>query len=453
MLTDPELVHFDPPPCISISFSSLRKFWRNIIETFPRTAYEEATTRITTPFFDILFVCDPELIEDILVRRVDTFGRDVMMRRAFAPFLGKTSIFLAEGMDWRWQRRAAAPIFRNEVLLSFVPVFAEMATRQISRWQSSGDGPIEVGAGMLRTTFDVIVETMLGGSETLKFERCAQALSDALETASWHYILAMFSAPAWMPFPGQRRANKAHNYFYREIDKVVAARRANAAPRRDLIEHLMAARDPDTGRAMSNVEVVMNLLSFINAGHETTTVALTWTLWLIARSEALQQQLCDEVRMIAGDEPINAGHLERLEYCRRAIQESMRLYPPVPALVRRVKVDTRLGEHDLKASTQIVVPIFALHRHVRLWENPNTFDLDRFAPERAKGRARCTYLPFSAGPRVCIGGSFAMVEAVVILATLVRAFRFRTVPNFRPKPLARVSLRPEGGIPLFIQRR
>jgi cytochrome P450 len=453
MLTDPELVHFDPPSRISGSFSSLRKVWRNIIETFPRAAYEERTTRVTTPLLDILFVCDPELIEDILVRRADTFGRDSMMRRAFAPFLGKTSIFLAEGADWRWQRRAAAPIFRNEILLSFVPVFAEMAVRQISRWQGSGDRPIEVSAGMLRTTFDVIVETMLGGSATLDFDRCAQALSDALETASWHHILAIFAAPTWMPFPGQRRANRAHDYFYREIDKVVAARGPNTAPNRGLIDHLMAARDPDTGRAMTNADIVMNLLSFINAGHETTTVALTWTLWLIARSEAVQQRLCDEVRMVAGDEPIAAGHIEQLECCRRAIQESMRLYPPVPVLGRRVKVDTRLGEHDVKASTQIVVPIFALHRHVRLWENPNTFDLDRFAPERAKERARCAYLPFSAGPRVCIGASFAMMEAVVILATLVRAFRFRAVPKFRPKPLARVSLRPEGGIPLFIQRR
>jgi cytochrome P450 len=453
MLTDPDLVHFDPPARISVNFSSLRKVWRNIIETFPRAAYEEKTTRVRTPVRDILFVCDPELIEDILIRRADTFGRDVIMRRAFAPFLGKTSIFLAEGAHWRWQRRAAAPIFRNEILLSFVPVFAEMAARQISRWQGSGDKPIEVSAGMFRTTFDVIMETMLGGSAALNFARCAQALSDALDAASWHYLLAMFAAPAWVPFPGRRRVSKAHDYFYREIDKVVTARAAKAGSRGDLIDHLIAARDSETGRSMTSAEIVMNLLSFINAGHETTTAALTWTLWLIARSEVLQQQLCDEVRTVAGDEAIAAAHVERLECCRRAIQESMRLYPPVPALGRRATVDTRVGEHDLKASTQIVLPIFALHRHVRLWENPNTFDLDRFAPEQAKERARCAYLPFGAGPRVCIGASFAMIEAVVILATLVRAFRFRAVPEFRPKPLARISLRPQGGIPLFIQRR
>jgi cytochrome P450 len=159
------------------------------------------------------------------------------------------------------------------------------------------------------------------------------------------------------------------------------------------------------------------------------------------------------VQKVAGEQPIAAAHVERLVHCRQAIQESMRLYPPVPALVRRVKVDTKLGEHDLRASTQIVIPVFALHRHVRLWEDPNTFNPDRFAPDQVKDRARYAYLPFSAGPRVCIGASFAMIEAVVILASLVRAFRFRSVPNFRPKPVARVSLRPEGGIPLFVEQR
>ena len=433
MSADPDLVHFEPPLHLPINLSGLRTFLRNIIETFPRATYEEESARVSTLFSDTLFVCDPALIEDILVRRVDVFGRDAMMRRAFAPFLGETSIFLAEGADWRWQRRAAAPIFRNEILLSFVPVFAEMAARQISRWQGNGDVAIEVGAGMLRTTFDVIVETMLGGSATLDFERCARALSNSLESASWHYILALFSAPAWMPFPGQRRAIKAHDYFYQEISKIVAAREANASSRKDLIEQLLAARDPETGRGMTSTDVVMNLLSFINAGHETTTVALTWTLWLLARSDAQQQQLCDEVQRVAGEQPIAAAHVERLVHCRQAIQESMRLYPPVPALVRRVKVDTKLGEHDLRASTQIVIPVFALHRHVRLWEDPNTFNPDRFAPDQVKDRARYAYLPFSAGPRVCIGASFAMIEAVVILASLVRAFRFRLGSKFPAK--------------------
>jgi cytochrome P450 len=454
MLTDPDLVHFDPPAQSPNNLSGLRAFRRNILSTIPRAVYEQPTTRIRLPFSDALFVCDPKLIEDVLATRVETFGRDAMMRRAFAPLLGKTSIFLSEGADWRWQRRAAAPIFRNEILLSFVPVFAAMAERQVARWaRDAGDAPAEVGAAMLRTTFDVIVETMLGGSEKFDFDRYAQAMNVTLNAATWHYILAMFSAPEWMPYPGQRQAVRAHNYLHGEIDQIVAARAGEPASRRDLIALLTAARDPETGDGMTRDQVVTNILSFINAGHETTTVALTWTLWLLARDESLQQQLCDEVQAVAGQQSIAPEHVDRLACCRQTLQEAMRLYPPVPAMVRRVVSDTQLGEHRLKASTQIVIPIYALHRHEQLWENPNTFDLARFAPDQAKARSRYAYLPFSAGPRVCIGMSFAMMEAVVILATLVRAFRFRPPSGFRPKPVAQVSLRAEGGMPLFVAPR
>ena len=455
MLTDPDLVHFDPPAHPPMNLAGLRAFRHNVLATIPRAAYEQPTTRIRLPLTDVLFLCDPDLIEDVLATRVETFGRDAMMRRAFAPLLGKNSIFLAEGADWRWQRRAAAPIFRHEVLLSFVPVFAEMAERQVVRWQRDAkDAPVEVGAAMLRTTFDVIVETMLGGSARLDFARYAKAMNATLDAATWHYILAMFAAPSWMPYPGQWRAKRAHDYQHGVIDEIVASRAdEEPASRGDLIALLGAARDPETGTGMTRQQVVTNLLSLINAGHETTTVALTWMLWLLARSESLQQLLFDEIDAVVGDGPIGAEHVDKLACCRQALQEAMRLYPPVPAMVRRVVADTDLGEHRLKASTQIVIPIYALHRHVQLWENPNTFDLARFAPERVKARSRYAYLPFSAGPRVCIGAVFAMLEAVVILATLVRAFRFRLVPGHRPKPVAHVSLRPEGGMPLFVVPR
>jgi len=215
----------------------------------------------------------------------------------------------------------------------------------------------------------------------------------------------------------------------------------------------MAARDAETGRHMTDAELLTNLLTFINAGHETTAVALTWTLWLLARDEAVQEELVHEVRAVAGDAAIEAAHIERLVLCRQVIQEAMRLYPPVPALARQPRVALALGEHRIAPTTNVVVPIFALHRHERLWENPLTFAPGRFAADAAKGRARYAYLPFGAGPRVCIGASFAMLEATVILATLVRAFRLRPVAGHKPKPVARVSLRLHDGMPLHVAPR
>jgi cytochrome P450 len=454
MLTDSALIPFEPPLRPMTGLPALRTMWRNYIEAFPRAIYEQPTTRITTLLSDTLFVCDPKLIQELLVERADMFGRDVMTRRALSPMIGTRSLFLAEGTEWRWQRRAVAPTFRHEMLLSFVPAFAEMAARQVARWSTAPKAaPIDVAAAMTRMTFDVIVATVLGGAGGLDVERCALALTESFEAANWHSLLVMLWLPEWMPFPGRWRVRRERHYLHREMRRIVATRRALPSSRPDLLDLLLAARDAETGRGMTDEELVTNLLTFVTAGHETTAVALTWTLWLIALDEGVQQRLYEEARAVAGESAIEAAHVERLVHCRRAIEEAMRLYPPAPAVLREAKADTVLGGHRIKPSTQIAVPTYALHRHVRLWESPNTFDPDRFAPDRAKARPRYAYLPFGAGPRVCIGASFAMIEATVILASLVRAFRFRSPPGHRPRPVARVTLRPKGGMPLFVEPR
>jgi cytochrome P450 len=209
MLVDSDLVPFTPP-AQPLGLSGIPAFLRNYIETWPRSAYEQETTRVTTWWVDALLVCAPDLIHEMLVERADTFGRAAMTRRALAPVIGETSILLVEGADWRWQRRAVAPIFRHETLLSFVPVFAAMAARQVERWRKAPrDVPVEVGADMTSTTFDVIVETMLGGFAALDVERCGRALTVHFETIPWHMLLTTFSAPAWLPFPGRLRATLA----------------------------------------------------------------------------------------------------------------------------------------------------------------------------------------------------------------------------------------------------
>jgi len=460
MPIDPDLIPFAPPPQPLVGLPALLAFRRNYIETFPRSAYEQGTTRISTGLTDMLLLCDPALIQDMLVDRADMFIRDRPSQRALAPVLGEDSLLLAEGADWRWQRRAAAPTFRHETLLSFVPAIAEIAAQQVARWRHAGDAsaeanvaPVEVGAAMIRTTLDVIVATMLGGAANLNVEAYGRELGQVLEGAQWLALFAMLRLPRWIPYPGWWRTLRARNYLRREMQRIIATRRARPSSRPDLLDLLVTARDAETGRHMTDAELLTNLLTFINAGHETTAVALTWTLWLVARDTAVQEQLVGEVRAVAREGAIEAAHIDRLVLCRQVLQEAMRLYPPVPALGRQPRVALTLGEHRIAPTTSVVVPIFALHRHERLWENPLTFVPSRFAPEAGKGRARCAYMPFGAGPRVCIGASFAMLEATVILATLVRAFRLRPVAGHKPKPVARVSLRLHDGMPLRVEPR
>ncbi|HKA78761.1 MAG TPA: cytochrome P450, partial [Xanthobacteraceae bacterium] len=334
-MIDPDLVPFAPPARPIVGLSGLLAFRRNYIETFPRAAYEQGTTRITTGLIDTLLLCDPALIQEMLVDRADMFMRDQPSQRALAPVLGESSLLLAEGAEWRWQRRAAAPIFRHETLLSFVPAIAEIAARQVERWRQAGDAPVEANSAMIRTTLDIIVGTMLGGAANLDVDAYGRALSQVLEGAQWLAMFAMLSLPRWVPFPGWWRTMRARNYLRREMQRILAARRAQASSHPDLLDLLLAARDAETGRHMTDAELLTNLLTFINAGHETTAVALTWTLWLVARDAAVQDQLVDEVRTVAGEAAIQPGHIEGLVLCRQVIQEAMRLYPPVPALARQ----------------------------------------------------------------------------------------------------------------------
>jgi cytochrome P450 len=204
---------------------------------------------------------------------------------------------------------------------------------------------------------------------------------------------------------------------------------------------------------MTDEEVMKNLITFITAGHETTSVALTWTLWLLAKDQDTQQRVFDEAAAVIGHGTIGPQEIDRLAFCRQVIQESMRLFPPAPAISRFAKTATTLGDMQIAAGARVHIPIYALHRNTRLWQNPNAFDPDRFAPELAKTYSRYAFMPFGGGLRICIGASFAMIEATAILATLIRAFRFHPVPGHKPKPVARVTLRPEGGMPLLIALR
>ena len=347
-----------------------------------------------------------------------------------------------------------AAVFRHDALLSFVPTFATMAERQIERWRGAPRGlPVDAAGAMTRTTFDIIVETMLGGSASLDADRYSRALTDSFNAIPWHILYALFSLPQWLPFPRQRRALQATDFLRGDVGRIVAARRAQPSSPPDLVDLLLKARDPETGRDMADADVVNNLITFITAGHETTAVALTWTLWLLAKDLAAQQRVHDEIVAIAGAAPIAATHVEQLFYCRQVFQEAMRLFPPAPSIGRAPKAAMRLGGEALTPRTEVYIPIFALHRNLRLWDNPNAFDPDRFAPEQANGRSRYAFMPFGGGPRVCIGASFAMIEATVILATLVRAFRFRPVAGHKPKPVAKLTLRPVGGMPLLVEPR
>ncbi len=237
------------------------------------------------------------------------------------------------------------------------------------------------------------------------------------------------------------------------VGDLVRARRAAPSQRDDLFARLLGAKDPETGRPMSDEQLVDNLLTFLLAGHETTAKALTWALYLVARAPAWEARMVEEIEHVAGGGPITAEHISRLTIVTQVLKEAMRLYPPAPVLTRIAKEPMEIGGKHVDAGSLIVMPIFAIHRHRRLWQDPDRFDPDRFAPEREQHYSRYQFMPFGAGPRICVGASFALIEAVAMLATFVRAAHFEVPAGHDPVPISRVTLRPRGGMPLKVWLR
>jgi cytochrome P450 len=267
----------------------------------------------------------------------------------------------------------------------------------------------------------------------------------------WDMLYAQLNAPKWFPRPGMARAYDAMRSLRDAVAKLLAEQRH--ADTDDLLHRLVAARDPDSGRAMDDEQLVDNLLTFYLAGHETTAKALTWTLYLLSRFPDWQARLAAEVREVAGDAPVEARHVEKLVLVEQVIKESMRLFPPVPLMSRQAVADTRIEGLDIPAGMSILMPIYAIHRHAKRWENPDQFDPGRFARGREEAIPRYQYMPFGAGPRVCIGMSFAMMEGVAILATLLQHARFESDGGAEPVPVARVTLIPGDGLKLKVSGR
>jgi cytochrome P450 len=428
---------------------------RNFLENWPPAAYRDGFTTLPglwplIPKANLL--TDPEWIEEMLITRAEFFPRDFMTIRALSAPVNQDSLFFAEGAEWKWQRCAVAPAFRHENILALVPTFAQCATVQAKEWrEASLSSSVDVMKAMSRTTFAVIERAVLGEDASLDEEKFLTALAPVLATVAWRRIYALIGLPTWTPHPGYFKARAAVAHLYDETMKTVAARRAIGSTRHDILGLLLSARDPETGRTMTDAELTANLYSFMVAGHETSAVALGWSLWLVAKDQDSQSRLRDEVQQIVGLREIGPDTVEKLVFTRQVIQESMRLFPPAAGVGRQPREDTTLGSRRVSKREPIYVATWCLHRHERFWDEPHAFDPDRFVPEKVKARHRCAYLPFGAGPRVCIGMNFAMLEMVAILATLIRDFRLATVPGHRLELEPSFTTRPKGGLPLMIE--
>ncbi len=428
----------------------LRTMIRNPIEGWPPEVYEAPLLRSSQVGRPCLFVMAPELVHEALVEKADIFVKDNVMRRTLGPALGE-GILTANGAHWRWQRRLAAPVFRHDRVMGMVPAMIRAAEATAERWASQQDQRVDVAHEMMRTTFDVIADTMLSGAPDMDVERVAEAITDSLDSIGWPLALSLLGAPKWMPYPGSRKAAAGRAYLRGCMQAAIDARRAaGAADGADLTSLMLDASDPETGQKMSDEQIIDNLLTFIAAGHETTALALTWSFWLLSQYPKAAARLRAEVEAVA-PHGVTPENIDQLVFTRQVLQEAMRLFPPAAVIVRSATEDTTLGAEPVRKGEALIFPIHAIHRHRTLWEQPDAFNPDHFSPEAVKARPRHAFMPFGGGPRICIGMMFAILEGVAILATLARRFAPEPEIPMTPEPQLRITLRPRGGMPMRLK--
>jgi len=437
--------------------TSLRQFLRTLrdssIATWRADAYEQDITVSRLLWRTSVVVNEPGAIRHVLLDNAANYRKSEITRRLLEPGLGR-GLLTSEGETWRRHRRIMAPSFDLRSIIGYAQPMTDVTADLLARWDALPDGAeTDVAAVMMHATLHIISRAMFS-SDSDDIVDIVAAGVERYKANMRPTLFDILSLPDFLARPRRRR--QALDYlgeFDRAVDRLLAARGSADAQPKDLLGRLIAARDEETGGGMTADEVRDQVVTIFMAGHETTAVALTWTWYLISQHPAVEAKLHAELDSVLDGRPPRYDDLANLPYTRMVIEESMRLYPPAHTLARQaIAADEVLGSRVPAGATVLVVP-WLLHRKASIWERPDRFEPERFSPERAARRPRFAYIPFGAGPRICIGAAFAMAEAMLILSMIAQRYRLRLKPGHPVEPQGLITLRARHGMKMNLQRR
>ncbi len=375
----------------------------------------------------LLMVQDAEAARRVLLDNAVNYRKQSFSYDQLRPLLGE-GLFLTDGQQWRRQRKLSQPAFHHKKLQALAETMVTATGELLQRWDklAASGARFDVAAEMTRLTLTVVGRALLSTELDAIEGDIGRDLTFVLRETN-RRTLAPLPLPSWLPLPRNARYRRSIASLDAHVDAIIRARRAAAAtgatPREDLLSMLLEARDDETGEGLSDRELRDQVKTLLLAGHETTASALAWTFALLGQHGAVEARLHEEVdRALAGRTPA-FGDLPALSYATMVVQEAMRLYPPIWIIERQaISADTLAG-HAIAPGGNVTIVTYLLHRDPAEWPDPERFDPERFAPARDKERPRFAYLPFGGGPRICIGNSFAMMEAQIIVALIAQRYR------------------------------
>lgn len=435
----------------------VKLFRQDILSAQPQRLYRAWMAAFKTPFFRSYMINQPDLVEEVLKRRPDDFPKSGRISEGLRPLLGN-SVFLTNGETWKRQRRIIDPSFEGGRLRETWPAMVDAAEACVARLNARveiGQGtPIEIEEETSHAAADVIFRTLF--SIPIEHEIAREVFTrfrDYQRSQPILNIAAFIPLPRWMPRLFRKDTRQAAADIRGLITQLTTERmdaiRAGTAPD-DLATKIMTTTDPETGDKFSTEEMVDQVAIFFLAGHETSASALAWTLYLMALYPDWQEQIAEEASDLDSPE---FSALSRLRVSRDVFRESLRLYPPVPMMVRQNTCPERFRDREIAPGAQVVISPWHLHRHERLWDNPDGFDPTRWNTENGRHCMRNAWIPFSAGSRVCTGAGFAMAEGPLLLSMILKNFRITAVQGKDPVPVAHLTVRSAEGIWLRLEKR
>jgi cytochrome P450 len=424
--------------------------WRDPIELMTRALADHGDiVRLQFGPHRYFVLNHPDAIKHVLVDHPKNYTKS-RNYDGLKLVLGR-GLLTSEGEAWRQQRKIAQPAFHRERLGSFARSMVRCTDDLLEQWEPRRGERVDVHAEMMRLTLRIVGQTFFGAD----VDRDAAAIGEALRVVIQYahgYVEQIVQVPVWVPTPRNVRFRKAMRTLDGVVRRIIDERRRSGEAGDDLLAMYLSARD-ESGEPLPDDLVRDEVMTMVLAGHETTANALTWSWYLLSRRPDVARRVREEVHAVLGDRAPDVADLPRLDLCTRVVQESLRLYPPAWSFERQAVEDDEVMGFSVPAGTIIGMCPYILHRSRAWWDDPETFDPDRFTPERSAARPRYAYLPFGGGPRTCIGSAFAMMEAQIVVAMIARRFAFEAPPERNVEIDLDITLRPRNGMKLRLDGR
>lgn len=420
---------------------------------FLRQAHQYGNVvRMRFVFSSAYLIYSPNSVKHVLQENNRNYNKDVFTYTLFRPFLGQ-GLLLNDGESWLHQRRLMQPAFHRKRIVTYGTIMTDATTALLEQWQAhcADDASLNIAEEMMRLTLGIVGRTLFSIDLSDETNTIAPAVSTLLKLLG-NYIYAPFP-PVSVPTPRNRRLRAAIRALDQVVYHMIAERRQQNVDAGDLLSMLLAARDEETGQGMNDQQLRDELMTLLLAGHETTANTLTWTWYLLSQHPEVERRLLTEINEVLGGTRPTIEKLPNLKYTRMVLEEALRLYPPACVFSRKAIADDELDGYHIPANSMIIVSPYATQHHPDYWPDPEQFDPERFTPEQQASRPHYAYFPFAGGPRMCIGSSFAIMEAQLILATIAQRYQLRLVPGYPVEPQMLVTLRPKYGLRMTIHPR